>query len=100
MSMWKGKKDAQNGDQLEPEVPQDDRASRRSYEPSRRTVDSREEPTERTRLLDRPRPPNADGFLDPDDPAVRDTLDCAVYSTDLLHRFRPTICGRSALCDT
>ncbi len=68
MNMWKGKKDTQDGDQLEPEVPRDDgasgRASRRSYEPPR------EEPTERTRLLDRPRPPNADGYLDPDDPAV------------------------------
>lgn len=28
------------------------------------------EPNERTRLLERPRPPNADGYLDPDDPAV------------------------------
>lgn len=78
MSMWKGNKDASNGDQLEPEVLRDDgasgRASRRSYEPSRRTVESHEEPTERTRLLDRPRPINADGYLDPDDPAVRSSL--------------------------
>ncbi|PVI08200.1 hypothetical protein DM02DRAFT_608275 [Periconia macrospinosa] len=37
--------------------------SRRSFE--------RDEPDERTRLLDRPRPPpNNDGYLDPDDPAV------------------------------
>lgn len=87
MSMWKGKKDAQNGDQLEPEVPRDDgasgRASRRSYEPSRRTVESHEEPTERTRLLDRPRPPNADGYLDPDDPAVRNVWSRDVYNTDM-----------------
>jgi hypothetical protein len=71
--MWKGgKKD--NNDQLTAEpphpIPNDDgasRSSRRSYEPSRRS----EEPNERTRLLDRPRPPpNADGYLDPDDPAV------------------------------
>ncbi|PSN69775.1 hypothetical protein BS50DRAFT_571118 [Corynespora cassiicola Philippines] len=34
--------------------------SRRSYE----------EPDERTRLLERPRPPNSDGYLDPDDPEV------------------------------
>lgn len=72
MSMWKGNADGQNGDTLEPEVPRDDgasgRASRRSYEASRRSVD---EPTERTRLLDRPMPPpNADGYLNPDDPAV------------------------------
>jgi len=72
MSMWKGNADAQNGDTLEPEVPREDgasgRASRRSYEASRRSVD---EPTERTRLLDRPMPPpNADGYLNPDDPAV------------------------------
>ncbi|KAL6712106.1 hypothetical protein ACN47E_003149 [Coniothyrium glycines] len=72
--MWKGgNKDQTNGDQLATEpphpIPEDgaSRSSRRSYEPSRRS----EEPTERTRLLDRPGPrPNADGYLDPDDPAV------------------------------
>ncbi|EFQ94892.1 hypothetical protein P3342_001335 [Pyrenophora teres f. teres] len=71
-SMWKGGKD--NGDDgltAEPPhpIPNDDgsRSSRRSYETARRL----EEPTERTRLLDRPRhPPNSDGYLDPDDPAV------------------------------
>ncbi|CAA9957512.1 DUF2417 multi-domain protein [Pyrenophora teres f. maculata] len=70
--MWKGGKD--NGDDgltAEPPhpIPNDDgsRSSRRSYETARRL----EEPTERTRLLDRPRhPPNSDGYLDPDDPAV------------------------------
>jgi hypothetical protein len=75
-NMWKGgNKDHQNGDQLTAEpphpIPQDDgasRSSRRSYEPSRRSY----EPNERTGLLDRQRPPpNADGYLDPDDPAVR-----------------------------
>ncbi|CAE7000944.1 DUF2417 multi-domain protein [Pyrenophora teres f. teres] len=71
-SMWKGGKD--NGDDgltAEPPhpIPNDDgsRSSRRSYETARRL----EEPTERTRLLDLPRhPPNSDGYLDPDDPAV------------------------------
>ena len=72
MSMWKGSADGQNGDTREPEVPREDgasgRASGRSYEASRPSVD---EPTERTRLLDRPMPPpNADGYLNPDDPAV------------------------------
>jgi hypothetical protein len=72
-SMWSGK---DNGDQggltaQEPHpIANDDgasRSSRRSYQQSRRS----EEPTERTRLLDRPRPPpNSDGYLDPDDPAV------------------------------
>ncbi|KAE8852866.1 hypothetical protein PTNB29_10256 [Pyrenophora teres f. teres] len=70
--MWKGGKD--NGDDgltAEPPhpIPNDDgsRSSRRSYETARRL----EEPTERTRLLDLPRhPPNSDGYLDPDDPAV------------------------------
>lgn len=71
--MWKGGKD--NDDQgltaEEPHpIPNDDgasRSSRRSNEPPRRN----EEPNERTRLLDRPRPPpNSDGYLDPDDPAV------------------------------
>lgn len=72
-SMWKGgKRDDSDNLTAEPPhpIPNDDgasRSSRRSYEPSRRS----EEPNERTRLLDRPRPPpNADGYLDPDDPAV------------------------------
>ncbi|KAF1840573.1 mitochondrial integral membrane protein-like protein [Cucurbitaria berberidis CBS 394.84] len=76
-SMWKGgKKEQQDNDQLTAEPPhpiQDDgasRSSRRSYEPSRRSAEPRDEPNERTRLLDRPRPPNSDGYLDPDDPAV------------------------------
>jgi hypothetical protein len=77
-SLWgSNKKDAQDDDQLAVEpphpIPQDDeasRSSRRSYEPSRRSREVRDEPTERTRLLDRPRPPNSDGYLDPDDPAV------------------------------
>jgi pimeloyl-ACP methyl ester carboxylesterase len=65
--MWKGQ-DESNGDQLHPEAPRDDGASRRSHDTARRSI---EEPTERTRLIDRPRPPpNADGYLDPDDPAV------------------------------
>lgn len=75
--MWKGGNGTSNGDQLHNEpphpIPQDDgasRSSRRSYEPSRRTHDPREEPTERTRLLPQ-RGPNSDGYLDPDDPAVR-----------------------------
>ncbi|KAH8725271.1 mitochondrial integral membrane protein-like protein [Phaeosphaeriaceae sp. PMI808] len=78
MSMWKGGKNGQNGnDGLSNEpphpIPQDDgasRSSRRSYEPSRRSREFQNEPTERTRLLDHPRPPNSDGYLDPDDPAV------------------------------
>jgi hypothetical protein len=65
MSMWGSKKDHPEHDD---QAPRDDgasttNASRRSYEP-------REEPNERTRLLDRPRPPHSDGYLDPDDPAV------------------------------
>jgi hypothetical protein len=70
--MWKGSK-KDNSDQLTAEpphpIPNDDgasRSSRRSYEPSRRS-----EANERTALLDRQRPPpNQDGYLDPDDPAV------------------------------
>lgn len=75
-SMWKGsKQDTQDADMMTVEsphpIPRDEGASpssRRNYEPARKSHD---EPTERTRLLDRPRPPpNADGYLDPDDPAV------------------------------
>jgi len=38
--------------------------------PKPNNYDGRDEPNERTKLLDRPRPPNSDGYLDPDDPAV------------------------------
>ena len=74
-SMWKGNDNDNGGQGLlsaqEPTpISNDDgasRSSRRSNGASRRS----EEPTERTRLLDRPRPPpNSDGYLDPDDPAV------------------------------
>jgi hypothetical protein len=71
-SMWKNGQQ-QNGDGLivEPPhpIPQDDGGSRNSR--SSYTRRAHEEPTERTRLLDHPRPPNSDGYLDPDDPAVR-----------------------------
>jgi hypothetical protein len=64
MTMWGSKKD---GPEDEERASQADRASsRRSYD--------HQEPNERTRLLDHPRPPNSDGYLDPDDPAVR-TID-------------------------
>jgi hypothetical protein len=69
---------------------------RRSYEPSRRSY----EPNERTGLLDRQRPPpNADGYLDPDDPAVRSALSEQLHSLTMF-RYRLTTCGRSALCAT
>lgn len=64
--MWKGAKDdGDNGLAAQEPYPisNDDAPSRSSIR--------HEEPTERTRLLDRPRPPpNSDGYLDPDDPAV------------------------------
>lgn len=92
-TMWKGgKKDQQNGGQLSVEPPhpiQDDgasRSSRRSHEPSRRSA---EEPTERTRLLVNHRPPpSAEGYLDPDDPAVG-------HSTSILIRVKLTRLGLS-----
>ncbi|KAF2682483.1 hypothetical protein K458DRAFT_307099 [Lentithecium fluviatile CBS 122367] len=65
--MWGSKKDRpENGNGEQPS--RDDGASATNV--SRRSYEPREEPTERTRLLDRPRPPNSDGYLDPDDPAV------------------------------
>ncbi|KAF2739298.1 mitochondrial integral membrane protein-like protein [Polyplosphaeria fusca] len=57
--MWGSKKDRQEEGEQEP---QDDHSSRRSYD--------RREPDERTSLLRQPRPPNSEGYLDPDDPAV------------------------------
>ena len=102
-SMWSGK---DNGDQdglraEEPHpIPNDDgasRSSRRSHQPSRRS----EEPTERTRLLDRPRPPpNSDGYLDPDDPAVGSPV--FVYKVHLTVpgiSIQPLDCSRYALPD-
>ncbi|USP77095.1 hypothetical protein yc1106_04369 [Curvularia clavata] len=64
--MWKGAKDDGNNGLAAQEpypISNDDAPSRSSMR--------HEEPNERTRLLDRPRPPpNSDGYLDPDDPAV------------------------------
>ncbi|KAF2750637.1 mitochondrial integral membrane protein-like protein [Sporormia fimetaria CBS 119925] len=60
--MWRSKKNPDDGE--EP-APQEDRPGSSSQ------AHTREEPNERTRLLDsRPPPPNSDGYLDPDDPAV------------------------------
>lgn len=65
-SMWKGAKDDGNNGLAAQEpypISNEDAPSRSSIR--------HEEPNERTRLLDRPRPPpNSDGYLDPDDPAV------------------------------
>lgn len=64
VSLWGSNKDDDaNGS--------DSGAPRRSDDgPRRRSYDERE-PDERTRLLHHPPPPNSDGYLDPDDPAVR-----------------------------
>lgn len=76
--MWKGGRNEHDGDGLSQEpphpIPEDDGASRSSRKvhnnSTRHSADYRDEPTERTRLLDRPHAPNSDGYLDPDDPAV------------------------------
>jgi hypothetical protein len=65
-SMWRSRQDdAQtDGDDNNHTTGNDTptRASRRSYE--------HHEPNERTRLLQHHPPPTAEGYLDPDDPAV------------------------------
>ncbi|KAF2875022.1 hypothetical protein BDV95DRAFT_626574 [Massariosphaeria phaeospora] len=62
-SLWGSKKDRQDGD----EGVQEDHSSSGNTQGR----NSRDEPTERTRLLNNPsRPPNSDGYLAPDDPAV------------------------------
>ena len=63
VSLWGSKKDdAEDGGG----PPRD------SEERYNRPTSSEHEPTERTRLLQqRPPPPRSDGYLDPDDPAVR-----------------------------
>ncbi|KAL1651150.1 hypothetical protein SLS58_000487 [Diplodia intermedia] len=62
VSLWgSNKDDDMNGS--------DSGAPRRSDDGPRRSYDERE-PDERTRLLHHPHPPNSDGYLDPDDPAV------------------------------
>ncbi|KAF2799111.1 hypothetical protein K505DRAFT_321362 [Melanomma pulvis-pyrius CBS 109.77] len=63
MTMWGSKNDhPEDGDQAAEEDHSGRPSSRRSHE--------RQEPDERTRLIERPRAPNSDGYLDPDDPAV------------------------------
>jgi len=57
VSLWGSKKtDHQDGDEPEHGADEHDRDA--------------QEPTETTRLIPRPPPPHADGYLDPDDPAV------------------------------
>ncbi|EME44344.1 hypothetical protein DOTSEDRAFT_71996 [Dothistroma septosporum NZE10] len=70
-SLW-GSKKKDNGDQHDDEEQADqrdfDQGSARPRSGNSRTM---REPTERDRLLPaNPRPPHADGYLDPDDPAV------------------------------
>ena len=61
--MWSRKKKTDDDDVRESESPATERPVS-----SRMSEDA---PTERTRLLQqRPPPPRADGYLDPDDPAV------------------------------
>jgi hypothetical protein len=75
MSLWGTKKD--NDDEVEHlhvngenDV---DAAPRTSHEDARpRSSRSRREPNERDRLLGAHNPPHSDGYLDPDDPAVRE----------------------------
>lgn len=63
-SLWGSKK--QNGDAAE-----NTEGEQRDFGDNRPTSSSMREPTERDRLLPaNPRPPHADGYLDPDDPAV------------------------------
>ncbi|KAF1951944.1 hypothetical protein CC80DRAFT_480410 [Byssothecium circinans] len=72
--MWASKKDNQDeGEEatVNEETARSTRSGRNGgYGQLRQSLEPREEPDERTRLLDRPRPPNTDGYLDPDDPAV------------------------------
>jgi hypothetical protein len=103
--MWKGGKKDTNEDGLTAEPPhpiQDDgasRNSRRSYNTATRAHE-RDEPTERTRLLDRSRPPNSDGYLDPDDPAVRSPSISEKPLILTMIRYLRTTYGRCVLCAT
>jgi len=75
MSLWgtKKKDDNDNGDQP-PQDGQVDHENEQEGMPVQRADGTRRrEPNERDRLLPaQPRPPHADGYLDPDDPAVSD----------------------------
>ncbi|KAF2085643.1 mitochondrial integral membrane protein-like protein [Saccharata proteae CBS 121410] len=66
VSLWGSQKPDDDNVNTTDDPPQSDDAP-----PSRRSYDSRDAPSERDRLLpSQPRPPNSDGYLDPDDPAV------------------------------
>lgn len=61
-SLWGSKKNGEQDPETNGEALHDDDMPRQA---------ERREPTERDRLLPaNPRPPHADGYLDPDDPAV------------------------------
>lgn len=64
--------------------------------------DEREDPTERTRLLqERPPPVRNDGYLDPDDPAVsaEGLCEMALELMILCYRYHLTTYGRFDSCD-
>ena len=87
--MWSFKKDRQRQDG-DAQAPRNERPSS-SYEPD-----------ERSRLLPaNPRSANTDGYLDPDDPAVRRRkADVSVPPEANQDRSRPTTYGLSASYDT
>lgn len=95
MSLW-GTKQKKDDDPAEQNGESTSRPhSRRDFDDSRMR-----EPTERDRLLpaDNRRPPHADGYLDPDDPAVSDVKAMEKRCTLAnLPRCRRTICGQFGL---
>ena len=104
MSLWgtSKKKDFDDSEQQE-EQQQQNGGERSRPHSSRRSEEhgSMREPTERDALLrDSRRPPHADGYLDPDDPAVSLSMIKARNNGDTdCARSHRTICGQSVSCD-
>ncbi|KAJ9648352.1 hypothetical protein H2201_000527 [Coniosporium apollinis] len=71
VSLWGSSKDNNNPDGSGSVTPREGEEGQSQSQSQRPTSGSRRDPDERTRLLPRrPPPPNSDGYLDPDDPAV------------------------------
>ena len=105
VSLWGNKKgDEESDGASRPSRPASSRGGSRPPPPSQQEYERREaEADERTRLLPRqPRPPHSDGYLDPDDPAVRYTIICESAFTYLtiLNRSRLTTSGLFASPDS
>ncbi len=104
VSLWGSSKDDNNPNGSGSVTPREGEEAQSQSQSQRPASGSRRDPDERTRLLPRrPPPPNSDGYLDPDDPAVSANpyySFVGLLSADMHHRSHHTIYGLCASSGT